>query len=54
MAGHEELHLLDGERWINERKLFRVDYNTARRERRPAVLAQDRPHLRPRHQHALH
>jgi anti-sigma factor ChrR (cupin superfamily) len=26
-AGLEELHLLDGELWINERKLFPGDYN---------------------------
>ena len=26
-AGVEELHLLDGELWINERKLFPGDYN---------------------------
>jgi anti-sigma factor ChrR (cupin superfamily) len=28
-AGVEELHLLDGELWINERKLFPGDYNYA-------------------------
>jgi anti-sigma factor ChrR (cupin superfamily) len=26
-AGHEELHLLDGELWIDDRKLFPGDYN---------------------------
>src|SRR5204863_8654079 len=26
-AGEEELHLLDGELWIDERKLFPGDYN---------------------------
>lgn len=28
-AGLEELHLLDGELWINERKLYPGDYNRA-------------------------
>jgi anti-sigma factor ChrR (cupin superfamily) len=28
-AGTEELHLLDGELWINDRKLFPGDYNSA-------------------------
>jgi anti-sigma factor ChrR (cupin superfamily) len=28
-AGIEELHLLDGELWIDERKLFPGDYNYA-------------------------
>ena len=28
-AGVEELHLLDGELWIDERKLFPGDYNKA-------------------------
>lgn len=28
-AGLEELHLLDGELWIDERKLFPGDYNRA-------------------------
>jgi anti-sigma factor ChrR (cupin superfamily) len=28
-AGTEELHLLDGELWINDRKLFPGDYNRA-------------------------
>lgn len=28
-AGVEELHLLDGELWIDERKLFPGDYNHA-------------------------
>ena len=27
MQGVEELHLLDGELWIDERKLFPGDYN---------------------------
>jgi anti-sigma factor ChrR (cupin superfamily) len=29
-AGVEELHLLDGELWIDERKLFPGDYNYGR------------------------
>jgi anti-sigma factor ChrR (cupin superfamily) len=28
-AGVEELHLLDGELWINDRKLYPGDYNYA-------------------------
>jgi len=30
-AGTEELHLLDGELWIDERKLYPGDYNRAER-----------------------
>src|SRR5580704_3779401 len=51
-AGAEELHLLDGELWINGRKLVPGDYNygalwSARRER----LERDGLHLCARHQH---
>ena len=30
-AGVEELHLLDGELWIDDRKLYPGDYNRAQR-----------------------
>ena len=51
-AGVEELHLLDGELWIDERKLFPGDYNYgAPGSGRRARLERDRLHLRPRHQH---
>ena len=51
-AGVEELHLLDGELWIDERKLFPGDYNYgAPGSGRRARLERDRLHLRSRHQH---
>ena len=51
-AGVEELHLLDGELWIDGRKLVPGDYNYgAPGARRRARLERDRLHLRSRHQH---
>ncbi len=54
-AGNEELHLLDGELWIDERKLRPGDYSycapgTADRAR----LERDGLHLRSSHQHPGH
>ena len=51
-AGVEELHLLDGELWIDERKLVpgRLQLRCAWSGRR-ARLERDRLHLRSRHQH---
>ena len=51
-AGVEELHLLNGELWIDERKLFAGDYNRAEPgtgDQR--VLERDRLRLRAGHQH---
>ena len=55
MPAVEELHLLNGELWIDERKLFPGDYNRAepgsvRRSR----MERDRLRLRAGHEHPGH